>query len=74
VVWQLSRYKPNGKLLADNQVSYETKENPRYGHPQKSVEESWVPGGALGLFQKFSVSMLKPLQMVIKSKGNMTKY
>jgi len=33
-----------------------------------------VPGDALGLFQKFSASMLKRLQMVTKNKGNMTKY
>ena len=49
-------------------------ENPKSGHPQKSVEKGLVPGGALGLFQKFCVSMLKRLQMVIKNKGNMTKY
>jgi len=61
-------------LLAENSVSYETNENPKYGHPQKSVEESLVARGALGLFQKFSVSMLKRLQMVIKNEGNMTKY
>jgi len=33
-----------------------------------------VPGGVLGLFQKFSVSMFKRLQMVIKNKDNMSKY
>jgi len=60
--------------LVENKISYETKEDPKSGHLQKSVEKSLVPGGALGLFQKFSVSMLKHLQMVIKNNGNMTKY
>jgi len=40
----------------------------------KNQLKSLVPGGGLRSFQKFSVSMLKRLQMVIKNKGNMTKY
>jgi len=60
-------------LLEDNLISYETKENPKR-HPQKSVEKGLVLGSSLGLFQKFSVSMLKRLQIVIKDKSNMTKY
>ena len=50
------------------------KRTPNMDTLKKSVEESSVPGSALGLFQKFSASMLEHLQMVIKSKGNMTKY
>jgi len=60
--------------LAENEISYETKEDPKSGHPQKLAEKGLVPGSSLGLFQKFSVSMLKRLQMVIKNKGNMTRY
>jgi len=63
----------NGKLLAKNKISYEAKEDPIWA-PSKTIEKSLVPGGALGLFQKFSVSMLKHLQMVIKNNGIMTKY
>jgi len=37
------------------------KKTPKFGHPQKSVEKSLVPGSAPGLFQRSNVSMFSKL-------------
>jgi len=55
-------------------VSYETKENPKSGYLKKSVEKGLVPGGALDYFRILAFPCVTRLQMVIKNKGNMTKY
>jgi len=51
VAWQLSWFKPNGKLLAENKISYETKENPKSEHPQNQLKKVWCQEVCLDYFR-----------------------
>ena len=77
MAWQQSAFKSNWKVLAQNEEKDVRKENTQPANLeilQEELKKVWSQEMSTEYFKNLSDSMPKRLQMIIKNKGNMTKY
>ena len=74
MAWKQPGFKSHRKLLAQDEKSYVRKKTTNLGALKEELKKVWCQEMTTKYFRNLSDSMPKCLQMVIKSKGNMTKH
>ena len=72
--WQQPRFKSQQKLLAQDEKPMSEKKTTNLGTVKEEQKKIQCQEMTVEYFTNLSDSMPKHLQMVIKNKGNMTKY